>query len=56
MKIAYISSPPPSRVWFETEIGWTSREWQSGEKDEYCRKVLGWTSANNPTPSDAEAE
>lgn len=33
--------PPPSRVWFRTEEGWGSREWDERELAEYAREVLG---------------
>lgn len=43
MKKHACAFPPPSRVWYQTRSGkWASREWLPGEKDEYCKKVLGW--------------
>jgi len=34
--------PAPNRVWYPTKDGlWGSREWRSGEKEQYEREVLG---------------
>jgi hypothetical protein len=41
---------PPNRVWFWTGIGWSSREWESGERAEYIRDVL------RPTGKEAKRE
>jgi len=35
------SFPAPNRCSVETENGWSTREWDRGEKAQYEREVLG---------------
>lgn len=54
-RIHRMTCPPPERVWERTPDGWTSREWRSGEKDQYAREVLGWKNARQPGNDEKES-